>query len=198
MEGRKSGKFERLLPELERYGQTTMEATEILFFHDSQTILSLLSFYLTEEQCFLAMLKMTDIRLNHFNPGLEAKEKLLQGLQLSFKREFNSKPRMIKSLSIKYRSLYPEITKILDPQIQGNNILNELVEKNSFLTLPIIEKIKDNEMEMAGIGMMNYLTSLLHMNINRMFRSEQRVYEMLLYDFLYQYYNSQLKRIQKS
>ena len=44
----------------------------------------------------------------------------------------------------------------------------------------------------AGVNQL--LGSIIHMNLNRLFLSEPRMHEMILYDFLCTYYRSRLKR----
>lgn len=185
--------------ELERYGHTTMKHTEILFYHDSEIILSLLANSSSDEYCFLFLLKMIDVRLDDFNFSLKEKTNLFNSLQLNFKKEFNSDSHLIKSLSLKYRKLYPKINSYMNPEKEDQLFLYELLEKNTLLTLPIINQIMDERK--SGLMVSNledFLASLIHMNINRIFRSKQRVYEMVAYDFLYRYYNSKLIRKTKN
>ena len=41
------------------------------------------------------------------------------------------------------------------------------------------------------------LSSYIHMTFNRLFRTQQRTHELILYDYLYRYYNSIIQRLKK-
>ena len=38
----------------------------------------------------------------------------------------------------------------------------------------------------------NYIASVIHMTMNRLFVSSNKIYEMLVYDFLFRYYNTSI------
>ena len=49
--------------------------------------------------------------------------------------------------------------------------------------------------EQESIEKDDYVRSIIHMTMNRLFRSKNRLYEMVIYDFLFRYYQSALARI---
>ena len=46
------------------------------------------------------------------------------------------------------------------------------------------------------VSIRSLLESLIHMTMNRWFKSKNRQYEMVVYDFLFRYYTSKIKRIE--
>lgn len=181
--------------ELERYGSTTIEETEIFFYHDSELMLSWLSHNPSDELSFLFVLKLIDFRLNCLNFTQNEKIEFFKRLQLSFKHEFHYDKLMLQSLSKKYRALYPEIDKVLNLSENENALLHKLLSKDRVYSLSLMDKIltkKKNVLKEPDIN--DYMASLFHMSLNRLFRSKQRVYEMLAYDFLYRYSHSKMVR----
>ena len=63
----------------------------------------------------------------------------------------------------------------------------------------IVEKILSLNKEGAlELPLTNLLSSIVHMTVNRAFQSRQRLYEMVLYDFLYQKTRSDYYRKRKA
>ena len=64
--------------------------------------------------------------------------------------------------------------------------LYEIIEKKSCNINPVVQVIKQN----LEINLNAFLSSHIHMMINRQFTSRQREYETLIYDHLYRYYKT--------
>ncbi|WP_185113898.1 lantibiotic dehydratase C-terminal domain-containing protein [Chryseobacterium indologenes] len=47
-----------------------------------------------------------------------------------------------------------------------------------------------HEKQSLGMLLQSFFQSLFHMNINRLFISDQRIFEMMIYDYLLKYYKS--------
>ena len=58
----------------------------------------------------------------------------------------------------------------------------------------LLEKMSYQLMQDTSINIENYISSIIHMTINRVFISSNRLCEMLIYDFLFRYYNSLIQR----
>ncbi|MCC9016538.1 MULTISPECIES: thiopeptide-type bacteriocin biosynthesis protein [Flavobacterium] len=176
--------------EIERYGKKTIYDSEFLFWKDSKMILSYLSLktsFLAKETSICFSLLMVDSFLNSFRLSNSEKLTLMDKLQIAFKEEFEIGKIQKKEMDIHYRSLYPQIKLFLEAENQDNfpeifsivNRKSNLIEKKVF---EIIDKIQ--------IPIDDFLSSHIHMMINRQYTSKQRTYELVVYDHLYRYYKT--------
>ena len=87
----------------------------------------------------------------------------------------------------------------------SNNVLNrKLDSENEMLPLfellnirstenkTITESIKNNTAHFNELN--NLMSSYIHMTMNRLFKSKQRIHEMVVYDILFRYYKSELAK----
>ena len=74
----------------------------------------------------------------------------------------------------------------------------QILEQKSENLKDSIAKIKDlqttNKLEVEFIGLIN---SFIHMMLNRIFKSKQRLHEMVIYSLLYRFYKSEMARKSK-
>jgi len=178
--------------ELERYGHSTMEASEKLFYHDSVAITNMLRAQPNERMRWLFALSLTDALLNDFGYDEDAKEALLDRMKQGFAREFGASKSTRKSLAKKYRTERLAIEQFIDTREPANQLqayLNRLVEVKSTATQASIEWIK-SQIDNEAVSMDSLMISYIHMLMNRTFRSKQRLHEMVLYDFLHVTYKS--------
>ena len=161
--------------ELERYGANTIEESETVFFYDSEQILTIIQNSENDEERFLNLFNWLENLLSAFKFKDENVLSFLDSMQEQFKNEFKVDKRAKKELSTKYRKLEPLL-------LNANNTL--LIDKNNLAA--ILERfLMLNKKQKLNISLNNLLASFIHMTINRCFRSKQRLYEMMLYDFLY-------------
>ena len=92
----------------------------------------------------------------------------------------NGESSKAKTYLNKYRKLESQIFNQDNKGFIYEEDLKNIVER--FLML--------NKEDKLEISITNLLASFIHMSINRCFRSKQRLYEMMLYDFLYRKYKS--------
>ena len=184
--------------ELERYGADNIEHSEALFFHDSVAVVDVLSQLAGDEGDVIRWqlaLRGADDLLNDAGMGLAAKKALMESLQISFKEEFgmnNSDSK--KSLGDKFRKERVNIARILDPQLRVDDELAPAIQafgQRSLRLRPVLGQLKEKR---GPVSLEDLLRSYLHMFLNRMFRSKQRMHEMVLYDLLFQHYKSALGR----
>ncbi|MDJ1504309.1 lantibiotic dehydratase [Xanthocytophaga agilis] len=188
--------------ELERYGDSSIEESETLFYHDSIATLALLDTLAVDpepdEIRWQAALWGTDQWLTDFGLYLQEKQKLLFNLQTSFKNEFNlhtSSSR--KSLGEKYRLEKNYIRTLLETTPDQKHSLFPIADiwKNrSEMTRETISQLKPH---FSSQHWESLVGSHIHMFLNRVFRSQPRKQEMVIYDFLYQYYHSKLMQESK-
>lgn len=189
--------------ELERYGFTNIEPSEELFHHDSATILDILSLLSGDEGDMLRWqlaMRGVDYLLNDLGFSLEQKKTFMDGLSQGFAQEFNAiSTESKKQLSTKYRENKASIEQIMQEQIDGKSELIpvwKLYEERSERTRDCIKAIQEYAKEKPGI-LEDLTSSYVHMFLNRFLRSKQRMQEMIIYDFLHQYYRSMMARLKK-
>lgn len=190
--------------EVERYGANTMALTETLFCHDSNALLSLLDNTwgdAREQVRWVWGLRAVDELLNSFDFSLQGKLSLLTELKTAFATEFNMDKLLKMQLDQKHRAHKKTIEQSMD---SSNDPLNELS--------PIIDIIKEKSLQMQGMAntildmqaneelqlpLGDLLGSYIHMLLNRLFPFNQRLHEMVVYDFLFRYYQSAVARHKK-
>jgi thiopeptide-type bacteriocin biosynthesis protein len=187
--------------ELERYGSKTIELSEMLFWHDSNMIVKMLGMVEGDEGekiRWLFGMRAIDQLLTDFEYTTRQKYDLLSMLAESFGKEFNINSSLIIKLSDKYRKEKKDIFDFMK-KIEGANhqyypiieLLNEKSKKSKAVVNKILDINNDNDLE---IQLSNLLGSYIHMLMNRLFRSKQRLHEMVIYGFLFRYYRTELAR----
>lgn len=187
--------------ELERYGDLTMALSESVFYIDSESIVEFLDLIdgdVGEELRWLFGLRSIDDLLNTFKYNMEGKLHLLDVLKTGFGKEFGMSRPLKKQLDDKFREKRKKIehflhfTEIEEPD--SISILENLKRKNRKLE-PIAGQIIEIVSTNTNVTLMNnLLSSYIHMLMNRLFKSKNRLNEMVCYDFLYRYYRSQISR----
>lgn len=182
--------------ELERYGNSTMEFSEQIFFYDSQLVIKGMSLMKDEKSYFLFILKSIDSFLNQFE--LKETEKLNFYIEnaKTFKEEFKVQKTTKISLDRKYRDLRSNFENIMDGNysniyIQAIHFLGEREDNISAIVDKMLELEKAKKIE---ITIRNLLNSYIHMFLNKAFRNKQRFHEMIVYDFLSRYQLSRAKK----
>lgn len=186
------------LREMQRYGFEAIEATETLFYNDSETTLAfsdMIEGDTGEKVRWLFALLSMDRFLNDFNLSTETRAKLFNVNKTSFGREFNRKGKLNKQVNELFSNFESEIESFLD----GNaieemyeplwQILQERSEKNSEPIAFLQELDKKNALPRS---LEEIILSYLHMICNRIFLSKHRLHEMVVYDFMYKFYSKQL------
>jgi thiopeptide-type bacteriocin biosynthesis protein len=184
--------------EIERYAKITIVAIEKLFYYHSEKILQLIDNTTPEDDeiaRIFASLQMTDELLEEFEIPLTHRQEFIHSMQLKFKEEHNIGKDNTKKLDHLYRNYRTEISLFLkekqEPQyLEGLFEIMKTREGETKIIKTILGAIKES----STITSLDLITSLIHMNINRTFRSKQRQYEMLCYDFINRYYKTRLAR----
>ncbi|MNS03645.1 hypothetical protein D3C72_349880 [compost metagenome] len=176
--------------EIERYGENTMTDSEVLFWQDSEMIvdyLTIKSSFEKHEMQLLFSFCAIDNFLNSFSVTNTNKLALMDMLQLSFKKEFDADKNLKKEINKQYQQLFQDINSFLTGTAQNefSEIFKMIQDKQNQCRKTILlikEKIQ--------IPLSDFLTSHIHMMINRQYTSKQRMYELLIYDHLYRYYKT--------
>ncbi|MBG6131984.1 thiopeptide-type bacteriocin biosynthesis protein [Aquimarina sp. EL_43] len=176
--------------ELERYGTNTIDASETLFFYDSAMLLDAIALIEDEELYFLFVVKAIDRLLNSFGYEQQQKLELVTRNSLGFKREFHADKGLNKQLDKKYRGLKSKLSSFLETTSMQEDykILDDLLDHKAKQSLEIVQKIMEAQQnKQLEMPLDDLLSSYIHMLVNRAFRSKQRFYELVCYDFLVRY-----------
>lgn len=175
--------------EMERYGFHTIEEFESLFYINTKLILTILKYSEMRKNFeWLLGMKGIDCLLNLFNYSLKDKKELLEELKISFGEEFGASKDTRKQLSKKYRENKFKIEDILNKDTELDLYFDEFENESRYYVNNIINSYKKPEI------INDLIESYIHMHCNRLFKSKQRLNEWILYDLLFQYYNSKLAR----
>lgn len=187
--------------ELERYGTNSMELAETLFWYDSVMIVSMLEQIEGDEGekiRWLFSMRAIDQLLADFNYSTQQKLDLISVLAENFGKEFSLDSSLILQLSNKYRDEKKVIFDFLNrendkesPYMPLFELLDIKSQKSQRIISEIISLKLNNQLE---IPIDNLLSSLIHMIMNRLFRSKQRLHEMVIYGFLFRYYRSEIAK----
>jgi thiopeptide-type bacteriocin biosynthesis protein len=174
--------------ELERYGEKTIEDSEFLFWKDSEMMLEYLALKKTfpkQEMALLFSFASIDSFLNSFSLSNLDKYNLMNSLQHSFKEEFRADKILKKELDKKYRELANELDYFLKEDAKNDfpDFFGIIEKKQTHIT-QTVTGIKNK----IQISTDDFLSSHIHMMLNRQYTSKQRMYELIIYDHLYRYY----------
>ncbi len=183
--------------ELERYGTKTIELSEMLFFHDSKMIVNFLNLIEGDDGeniRWLFGLRAIENLLSNFEYGDKEKLKLLEKLKTDFGIEFGMSRYLKKQLDEKYRTLREDIndfmvfTKKTNPNFKS--IIDVLDDKTNDIKDIVVKILEYNKNKLLQMELDDLISSYIHMLMNRLFKSNNRLNEMVCYDFLYRYYKS--------
>lgn len=179
--------------ELERYGFETIEYMESIFFHDSMMCMSLIRAVEEEgheELRWLAGFYAANSFLDAFGLSLEEKKKYAEYMSGQFAKEFGASKEHTVILDGKFRTYRNRLFSFAGngPGSVLERRLKEIVAERDRAILPLIGMVSTKE----GYHKTAYVDSLIHMSVNRLFRSKQRIYECVIYNLLKKYYTSVL------
>lgn len=176
--------------ELERYGDDHIHLAEKLFFTESEMVVNFLDLIDGEEQelRWLFALRALDELLLDAGYTDEQKLKFMEGLKTSFGQEFGMNKSLKKQLDLKFRTNKGTISEFLNispedkPEYQS---IWEVLKCRRIASAAVWKELiaTTNERQLD-----TYLGSFAHMLMNRMFRSKNRLHELVLYSFLFQHY----------
>ena len=125
------------------------------------------------------------------NLGLEIQEKLewIKDFNGAFKEEFNADKNLNRQLDKKYRQFKTKLMNFIDSDkfLDERNAILSHIEECSFAIQNILLNHQNQSVEDS---LQSFFQSIFHMNINRLFVSDQRLFEMIIYDYLFRYYKS--------
>ncbi len=177
--------------ELERYGMERIEQCEALFYYDSLSTLLFLTKtegFFDEDLRFAVAAAKIDRLLTHLGLPVGQIRRLMATLKEQFFVEFGGEPSLRHQLNDKYRSYQPVIRQALAPTFVPAEGIWQWQEPQSSVLSQLAAGIPDENQ------LLNIAGSLIHMTVNRLFPSKQRVYELVLYHCLAKHYDSVMAR----
>lgn len=185
--------------ELERYGNDLITEAESIFQTDSDCIISLirkLNVLPDENYRWMIALKMMDWFLSSFHYDLTGKHQFFISRSEAFKREFGFNEHNAKQFNTKYREHKKTIEAVLKDSITDDNFLSLYLplKKSTGQLEPLAEAIIKKTERRKDITVDSLIGSYIHMMLNRLFRSKNRKHELVLYDFMRRYYESEMAR----
>lgn len=173
--------------ELERYGLEQMVLCEELFYYDSLSTLLFLEQIgdVFEENMRMAFaVRKIDRLLLGAGFTMDRCKSILERLKEQFFQEFGGTSALRHQINEKYRTYRPVIQQGLSVDFLSIPRLSECEHQQEQLLQKLVQTtIEDHRL--AAI-----INSLIHMIINRLFPSKQRVYELVIYHCLAKYYDS--------
>lgn len=171
--------------EIERYGENTIEDIETLFCKNSEFTLECLH-YNDEEKIMISLFYIDEILIK-LDLSIQERLDWIRSFNNAFKQEFNGDKKLNSQLDKKFREFKPKYLRFI--------MSEDFEDERDFIIANIREGMAELEKvifyyknQTLGMPLQNLFQSIFHMNINRLFVSNQRVFEMLIYDYLLRYY----------
>ncbi|CAH0265093.1 Nisin biosynthesis protein NisB [Chryseobacterium sp. Bi04] len=173
--------------EMERYGSNTIEEAETLFWKNSEFTLECLH-YSDEEKLMISLFYIDEL-LHQLNLPIQEKLKWIKDFNEVFKQEFKADKKLNSQLDKKYREFNPLFLDFIQSEEfseERSTIISTISESTSALQTIL----NHHESQSPESSLQTFFQSIFHMNVNRMFISNQRLFEMIVYDYLFRYYKT--------
>ncbi len=158
--------------EIERYGEDTIEDCEQFFYHDSESVLKDLKEKPDDWKIIITCIGWISQLYSIFYPSYSDCYKAADSASILYIKEFGLNNEQIAEINSLYRNNKKEIQ---DAIVNGGYQMSDSIE---FL-----------KRKRPGIKN-SIIPSLIHMHCNRMFSSNQRLYECIVYLLLKKTYQS--------
>lgn len=174
--------------EIERYGALSIDSTEQIFCIDSDYVCKILRELRNKNPNFRWMtgFYLIDSFLECFDYNFEEKLKVIGEMSRSYSLEFGFNEHNLKQLNSVYRNRRNSIRKVLEKQFADD-------EWNRLYTIMDVRKKRiKNVLNSTKLASKLNVISLIHMTMNRLFATQNRFHEMVMYYFLTKYYKSSI------
>ncbi|UCA59129.1 thiopeptide-type bacteriocin biosynthesis protein [Chryseobacterium rhizoplanae] len=168
--------------EIERYGEETMEEAEFLFWKSSESILYEYIHFDDEEKIIISLYYIDQI-LECLGSTIQERVNWIKSSNHTFKQEFNADKNLNNQLDKKYRTFIDKYLEFLESDDYAP--FRDFILDNINDSKEILQHIKHH-----SNSLQSFFSSVFHMHINRMFISNQRLFEMIIYDYLFRYYKT--------
>jgi thiopeptide-type bacteriocin biosynthesis protein len=193
--------FDTYHREIERYGGVdALDTAEDLFRADSETVIDLLAgpATATPDARWQAALLGAHALAVDLDPALEARLELLRRARKNWGPRAGVDATTRRQLAKKFRQVQAALEALLEGRADPGSPLGAiaaLVAERSARMRGGIERLRGLHAEgKVSVAMAALAESLIHMHLNRMFRADQNLHEVVIYDFLVQLYTRQRLR----
>lgn len=169
--------------EIERYGTKTMDEIQHYFSSDSKYVLKLIGYCKDDQLLYAMTLRFINDVLEGLGLSLRDQRYYTQQMADSFANEMHIHAPEFKKINKSYLSLKEHM---------GTPILNKTLEKAYYQTiqhlLSLLRAIDDKK------SRQQLMTDVVHMHVNRLFPADQRMHEMVIYQYHLKYLLAKQKR----
>lgn len=158
--------------ETHRYGLKRMNVVEQFFALDSRCILYLLTKAVTDDQLLINSLRLLSYWLDKWLPDMKSQLNFVKQMATAFDLEMQISTDHFKKINAGFKAL-----KAKQEQLQLKIPLSILKSYDKLLITVLSTCKRQGEEE-------KLMADLIHMHINRLFATDQRTYETLIYHFL--------------
>lgn len=169
--------------ELQRYGYDSITQAETLFYLDSTRVLEIVANASTDDKRLAQLFCWITTMIALFIPQVPEQIIFLNAMSTQFKEEFNANKDTTKQLNTLYKKLNLPIK---------HEPLSGSTQEALATTVAVLLAI--NKEQKQPIAVNSLLASFIHMTIYRTFKSQQRLYEFMIYDFLLKQAKTQMAR----
>ena len=191
--------------EVERYGGPEgIALCERAFQADSEAILEILAMLDGDEGAdfrWRLALRGCDMLLTDLGLTAETRLPVLARMREGFSREFGGGKGLRVQLDQKFRAERRALDPLLEPANDEESPMAPalvVLRRRSEVLAPVVAELRS--LEQAGrlsMSLVELAPSFIHMHVNRFIRSAARAHELVLYDLLYQIYQSKAARARK-
>ena len=139
-------------------------------------------------------LKAIDTYLSDFGLTLIEKKELMEKMKTNFANEFHLDKALKIQLDQRFRNNRTFIEQILADNLneihEYSPLFHAIINKSNRIE-NIIEQIKSQK---SRGELTNYLYDTIHMTVNRTISDNQRLHELVMYDFLFRYYQAEVAK----
>lgn len=176
--------------EVERYGEATMLVSEQLFWADSMSSLLFLAALdnFTSLYRWIYGLGCIDAILVAFEYDTPRKAALMEKLKVAFGQEFGMNKHLRKQINDKFKQYEALMNTLYDENDETSDhiiVIRKHIDNKVRQYEPFIKEIL---LVTEHTSLDTLMISYLHMFVNRLFKSKQRLYELVLYEFAYKKY----------
>lgn len=188
--------------ETERYQENNMELSETLFSYDSEAVVNIVEVVNNigdEDIRWRIAILSVDSLLDDFEIPLKNKMQVMEELYKGFLPEFvdianqEAQKKFKSSIDVKLRQYSSFLDQII--RLKKYDSLNDFVpilNERTYKNKKIVSQIKNNFKTEQRLQLL--LKDYIHMNLNRIFPTNARMHELVIYFLLFKTYYSNYNR----
>jgi thiopeptide-type bacteriocin biosynthesis protein len=185
---------------VDRYGgPQAVEFAESYFEADSRAVLAMLRNIVGDRDADarwrLALLGV-DMLMGDFGLDVKQKSQVVAALRGALWTELRGGKPLTVRMGDRFRAEAKQLAALLDPSSSPDGVLlggRQVLERRREESVSIVEQFVDLERRgRLTRPLVDIVSSLVHMHMNRMLRSAARAHELVVYDFLGRLYASAL------